>query len=115
MTEEEVLIVLGGNAPGTKVFVSYLAAKNNPSLKAKLERRKAEVLGFSLRHFVGTLEAVKRNKNNETYILVWTETRDKLESDGEITEGNWRSLNPSLGKLLSLEVIQPFPSHMMAL
>jgi len=107
MTEQEMLKALEGAGVGSKVFVSYIAGRKNGSLKARLERRRAEVEGISLRHFTGTLESLKRNKSQETYMLLYALERDTVRDDGETTEGNYRAFNPSLGQMLVVEILDP--------
>jgi hypothetical protein len=40
---------------------------------------------------------------------VFADTRDTINKDGSKTRGAWRTYNPNLGQLLSLEVIHAVP------
>ena len=106
LNEKDVLATLDGLGVGSVLFVSYEAGREATD-RAIQESQRALDAGIASRHFVGTLEAVKVNKKGETYFLVYTLERDRrvLET-GELEAGAYRSFNPSLGKLLSLEVVE---------
>jgi hypothetical protein len=83
------------------VFVSYLAGRR-PSTQALRECSRAGEEGISPRHFTGHFKKVWVTKRGEPVLSVWVEERD---SKGR--QGAFRTFNPSLGKLLSLEVLAP--------
>lgn len=100
MTANEMVAAVEGNV-GREVFVSYLAG-NPPTERAIREARRAKMEGMARRHFTGKIHAVKTNKKGEPYLVIATPNRDN-ESTGE--QWNYRSFNPQLGTLLTIEVL----------
>jgi len=115
LNEQAMLKALANAGVGSKVFVSYLPGRPAKGFTGLLEAQRAIDEGLSLRHFTGTLEALKVNKKDEAYMLLWALERDSLQSDGSLTEGNYRAMNPSLGKLLTIEVLDPMRDCWFAL
>jgi hypothetical protein len=103
ITSTEMVAKLQGVQPGAKVFVSYLAGRK-PTARALVEAQKAENEGYAKRWFAGTLESVWTTQKGEPVFRVFSHTRynvDNLEA-----EGHYRTFNPALGTLLTLEVVQ---------
>ncbi len=98
-----MLQALDGVEPGATVFVSYLAGRA-PTARAVREARKAEDEGYPKRWFLGTLTTKGVNRRGEAYITVFTETR--YNDDEPAAQGHYRSFNPSLGTMLSIEVVR---------
>lgn len=87
------------------VFVSYVPGRA-PSAQALREGERAMNEGISPRHFTGTFKGVSKTKRNEVVFTLWVEERDSIARDGTKTPGAYRAFNPSLGRLLSLEVVR---------
>ena len=88
------------------LFVSYIPGRR-PHAKAYREGARAIEEGISPRHFTGALKGVSRTKRlNEVVFTLWCEERDSVHRDGTVTNGAYRAFNPSLGRLLTLEVVQ---------
>lgn len=107
LNEQTMLSVLETAGIGTKVFVSYLPGRPVKGFTPLIEAQRAVDEGIALRHFTGTLEGLKVNKKGEAYMILWSLERDSLQPDGSLTEGNYRAMNPSLGELLTIEVLDP--------
>lgn len=86
---------------GAQVFVSYEAGRV-PTSRAQREARRAVEQGISRRHFVGKVIKFDVNRNGEFYFTILTEERDD-ERRGK--ENAFRSFNPDLGVVLTLEVL----------
>ena len=96
------------NVPeGSIIFVSYIPGRP-PTSRAISEARRAIVEeGIAPRHFTGALKALWKTKKGQTVLTLWVNERDSVSRDGAgMTEGAYRAFNPSLGRLLSVEVIQ---------
>lgn len=102
MTEHEVTKKLEGVPPGTEIFVSYRAG-GPVSLRAEFEARKASDNGYNRRFLQGKLERVFTNKRGQLAVCLFTYTRYNL--DRPEAEGHYRTFNPSVGQVLSLEVL----------
>lgn len=89
------------------LFVSYIPGRR-PHAKAYREGERAVMQeGISPRHFTGTFKGVSKTKRlNEVVFTLWCEERDSVHRDGTITNGAYRAFNPSLGRLLTLEVVK---------
>lgn len=88
------------------VFVSYIAGRR-PSTQALRECSRASDEGIAMRHFTGHFKKVWVTKRGEPVLSVWVEERDS--ANGSV-KGAFRTFNPALGKLLSLEVLQKAPA-----
>ena len=102
LTAQDMVAKLDGVEKGATVFVSYLAGKA-PTARAMEEAERAEREGYSKRWFFGRLESKWTTKKGEPVFCVYSLTRDN--SDDPAAEGHYRTFNPALGKLLSLEVV----------
>ena len=91
------------------VSVSYVPGRR-PSARAIEEAARAIESGISPRQFTGTFKGVSKTKRNEVVFTLWVEERDSIAADGTKTPGAYRAFNPSLGRLLSLEVVQRAPA-----
>ena len=60
------------------------------------------------RHYVGTLENLWITRKGEQVLTVLAYNRDRLTGDG-LVEGGYRTFNPLLGELYTLEVIEARP------
>lgn len=102
MTEREMVDKLTGVPEGSIVFVSYLVGRQ-PTARAIREAERSRRENIARRHFVGTLTSVWTTKRGDTVFTVLCDNRDD-EARG--TEEGYRTFNPNLGQLLSLEVIE---------
>lgn len=102
ITAQEMLVKLNGAEKGRRVFVSYVAGKP-PTNRAQQESQKATDEGYSKRWFEGSLESVRITKKGEPVMTVFATTRYNL--DNPAAEGHYRTFNPALGQLLTLEVL----------
>lgn len=109
VTAEEMQETLKDCGPGTVVFVSYLAGRE-PTPKAMLEAHRAvHDEGIPRRFAFGVLCDVWVTKKGEPVMRIFSDLRDTLYKDGTMIEGAYRTFNPQLGRLLSLEVVVPVP------
>ena len=105
MNTNDTVKALEGIDVGSILFVSYVPGRK-PSPRAVQEGRRAIVEeGLSPRHFTGKLSSVSRTKKGEVVFTLWVEERDSVQ-DGMMRPGAYRAFNPSLGRLLILEVVQ---------
>jgi len=110
ISAEDMLAKLSGVPKGTQVFVSYQAGRK-PTDRAVREAKKAEDWGIPKRWFQGRLEGVWTSKKGEPVFCVYSETRYN-EAD-PTAQGHYRTFNPALGTLLTLEVMEgPLPEDL---
>jgi hypothetical protein len=105
LTAQEMLAKLEGVEKGREVFVSYLAGRP-PTDRAKREAAKADEAydcPIPKRWYQGRLEAVWTTKKGEPVMTLLSTTR--YNEDKPDAEGHYRTFNPALGTLLSLEVL----------
>jgi len=102
ITAQEMLAKLSGVEPGKRVFVSYVSGKP-ATARAERESRKAEHQGYSKRWFEGSLESVRITKRGEPVMTVFTATR--YNESNPKASGHYRTFNPALGSLLTLEIL----------
>lgn len=108
MTERQMIEALSGCGRGSLLFVSYKAGRP-PTDRAILESERATIQeGNSRRHYVGTFESLWMTRKGEVVLTVMAYNRDRVV-DGQLVEGGYRTLNPQLGELYSLEVIEARP------
>lgn len=108
LTTSQMEEILKDCGRGSLLFVSYKAGKP-PTDRALLESERAvHVEGMSKRHFVGTFESLWVTRKGATVLTIMAFNRDKMTGDG-LVEGGYRTFNPELGELLTLEVIEPRP------
>lgn len=98
----EMLRRLDGVEPGTTVFVSYQAGRE-PKPRAVREAMKAERDGYPKRWFVGQMTRKWTTKMGDPVFTVFTATR--YNEDIPSADGHYRTINPNLGQILTLEVI----------
>jgi hypothetical protein len=104
MTTKQMVAKLRGVGHGSILFVSYEAGRS-PTERAKLEAGHAARVGCNRRHFVGSFEGLTVTQTGETVLTIKAYNRDKVTGRGMV-EGAYRTFNPNLGRLLSLEVIE---------
>lgn len=102
ITSQEMLTKLEGVEKGHRVFVSYVAGRESKP-RALREAMKAEHEGYNRRWFEGRLESVWTTRKGEPVMCVLSATR--YNEDNPAAEGHYRTFNPALGTLLSLEVL----------
>jgi len=97
--------ILAGVPTEATVFVSYTAGRP-PTERAILEaQRWVQGQGMARRHFVGKLHRVWESKNGDLLLTILCDNRDKILPNGTLAPPNYRTINPNLGKLISLEII----------
>ena len=99
MTAQQMEDALNGVAPGAMLFVSYVAGREPTALAIDEARPHTENPTRSRRHFVGTLSSVWTAKNGDPIMTI------KAHNRGLDTKGAYRSFNPNLGTLLSVQVL----------
>jgi len=102
MTAQEMVAKLNGVPKGSRVFVSYTAGRK-PTDRAVREAAKADDEGYSRRWFEGVLEAVWTTKKGHPVMTVFSTTR--YNDSDPAAEGHYRTFNPALGALLTVEVL----------
>jgi hypothetical protein len=105
MTEQEMREIAEA-AVGATVFVSYVAGRE------PTERAAAEAAPHTTdparprRYLYGRLTSVWQNRYGEWCLTLFAENRNTLWND-ILFEGGYRTINPSLGQLVVLDVIAP--------
>ena len=107
INENELNEMLTGITLGSEVMVSYLSG-GKTTARATREAKKATDAGINRRWLTGKLSGVFRNKQGELCVCIFSYTRSN--EDAPEAEGNYRTINPSKGKLLTFELIQLNPS-----
>lgn len=108
MTERQMIEALAECGRGSLIFASYKAGRP-PTDRALLESERATVEeGHARRHYVGTFESLWVTRKGECVMTIMAYNRDRVV-DGHLVEGGYRTLNPQLGELYSLEVIEARP------
>lgn len=102
LNESDLLDALAAVPLGSVLFVSYVAGRE-PTERAKLEAA-GEV---PRRYFTGVLHNVWKTKKGEWVLTMWVWNRKTIKKDGTVVEGGYRTMNPTLGELIVLDVIQP--------
>jgi hypothetical protein len=102
ISAQEMLTRLNGVQKGQRVFVSYVAGRP-PTARAEREAQKADDEGYSKRWFEGSLESVWVTKKGEPVMTVLSTTR--YNQDDPTAEAHYRTFNPALGCLLTLEIL----------
>jgi hypothetical protein len=105
LTQVEVESILKDVPPSSEIMVTYHAGgKTTPRAVST-----AAVEGHPRRWYVGRLERVFRNKAGELCFCMFTNTRYDIQNPK--ADGNYRTINPSKGELLGLEILSlPYPS-----
>jgi hypothetical protein len=108
MTEREMIEALADCGRGSVLFVSYKAGRP-PTGQAVLESERATLQeGLARRHYVGTFESLWMTRKGEVVLTIMAYNRDRVV-DSQLVEGGYRTMNPQLGELYSLEVIEARP------
>lgn len=96
----QMLQKLQGLQRGAQLFVSYEAGR--PSGEVGIaQAKRARIQGIKARHYTGALVNVQMTRRGDITITLFVNERDS--GDGQ--PGNYRVFNPSLGNLVSLEVL----------
>lgn len=101
MNEAQMLEKLVGVPEGARVFVSYEAG-NEPTERAIREAERSRQEGYPSRYFTGTLAGVRMTRDGSWMMTVLCDTRDD-ERTGQ--NQAFRSFNPSVGRLICVEVL----------
>lgn len=102
LNEVNAMKALVGVPEGALLFVSYVAGRE-PTDRAVREAERSRREGIARRHFVGKLASQRVTKKGEYVFTVLCDNRDD-ERRG--TRDGYRTFNPSLGNLLTVEVVQ---------
>lgn len=112
MTEKQMIEALAECGRGSLLFVSYKAGRP-PTDRALVESERAvHEEGMARRHYVGTFESLWVTRKGEVVMTIMAYNRDRVV-DGHLVEGGYRTLNPTLGELCYLEVIEARPKDRM--
>lgn len=105
MTEDQMREI-AERAVGATIFVSYVAGRE-PTARAVAEATPHTTDPARPRRYLyGTLTSVWQNRHGEWCLTLLAENRDTIKG-GIRFEGGYRSINPSLGQLVVLDVIAP--------
>lgn len=105
MTEQEMREI-AERAVGATIFVSYVAGRE-PTAKAVAEAElHTKDPARPRRYLYGQLTSVWQNRHGEWCLTLFAENRSTLWKD-IMFEGGYRTINPSLGQLIVLDVIAP--------
>lgn len=110
LTERDMVTTLLGVNPGSKVFVSYIAGRR-PTDQAIRECQVARDQGLNTRHFTGVFHSLHKTKKGEWVMTIWTDTRTSTDATGNQVNGAYRAINPNLGTLIVLEVLEHAPAQ----
>ena len=102
LTARDMIQTLDGVPTGTSVFVSYLPGKP-PTERAIREATRSTKQGISNRHFFGTLASSPWRTSDGD--IVFTVLCDNRDDERRGTQDGYRTFNPNLGQLLTLEVL----------
>jgi hypothetical protein len=105
LNESDLLDALAAVPLGSVLFVSYVAGRE-PTERAKMEAA-GEV---PRRYFTGVMHNVWKTRKGEWVLTMWVWNRKTRQKDGTFTEGAYRTLNPAVGELILVDVIQPMSS-----
>ena len=102
LDQTDLLDALASVPLGSVLFVSYVAGRE------PTERARVEAAGeVPRRYFTGVLHNIWCTKKGEWVLTMWTWNRKTRQKDGTFVEGAYRTFNPSLGKLIVVDVIRP--------
>lgn len=105
MTENEMTEIAEA-AVGALIFVSYVAGRKATERAIDEARPHTEDPTRVRRYLFGRLTSVWQNKKGEWCLTLFAENRDTIKA-GVRYEGGYRTINPSLGRLVVLDVIRP--------
>lgn len=108
LTAIDVVRVLKDVPLESILFVSYLAGRQ-PTPQAIKEAQRSSFEGIASRHYTGALKALTTTQKGETVVTLWVEERDSPRGSGGLQRGAYRAFNPSLGRMLVLEVLELAP------
>jgi len=105
MTEQEMRAI-AQRAIGSTVFVSYVAGREPTGRAVEEARPHTTDPTRPRRYLYGEVTSVWQNRLGEWCLTLFAENRDTVRN-GIRFEGGYRTINPSLGKLIVLDVIRP--------
>lgn len=105
MNTAKMLELLKNVPLNSTLFVSYIAGRKAHSNAIMSARRALMEEGIASRHFTGIYKGVSVTKKGDHVLHMWVAERDTIRPDGTKVEGAFRTFNPNLGKLLTLEVL----------
>lgn len=105
LTQDEMVRIAEG-AVGATIFASYVAGR--PATERAIEEARPHTTDPARprRYLFGRITSVWRNRKGEWCLTLFAENRDTIRG-GIRFQGGHRTINPSLGKLVVLEVIRP--------
>lgn len=105
MTEQEMREIAEASI-GATVFVSYVAGREPTARAIEEATPHTTDPARPRRYLYGELTSVWQNKHGEWCLTLLAENRDTIRK-GIRFEGGYRTINPSLGQLVVLDVIAP--------
>jgi hypothetical protein len=105
MTEDEMAEIAEA-AVGALIFVSYVAGRPATERAVAEAKPHTEDPARPRRYLFGRLTSVWQNRHGEWCLTLFAENRDTIRA-GVRYEGGYRTINPSLGQLVVLDVIRP--------
>jgi len=108
MTEQEMRGIAEA-AIGATIFVSYVAGREPTARAIEEAVPHTTEPARPRRYLYGQLTSVWQNRHGEWCLTLHAENRDTIRK-GTRFEGGYRTINPSLGQLVVLDVIAPPPA-----
>jgi len=105
MNEQEMRAI-AEKAIGATVFVSYVAGREPTERAVEEARPHTEDPTRPRRYLYGELTSVWQNRLGEWCLTILAENRNTIKGKTH-SEGGYRTINPSLGQLVVLDVILP--------
>jgi hypothetical protein len=105
LTDKQMAEILTECGRGSMLFVSYEAGRPPTERAIRESERAVKQEGMSPRHLIGTLESLWVTTKGEIVFTMLAYNRDRVV-DGQLVEGGYRTINPQLGSLYSLDVIE---------
>ncbi len=108
LTANQMVQKLRDCGRGSLLFISYKAGALPTDRQLLESERAVHEEGCARRHYVGTLESLWTTRRGQKVLTITAFNRDRLSDEG-LREGGFRTFNPEVGDLLSLEVIEARP------
>ena len=105
LTQQDMVEIAAG-AVGATIFVSYVAGRRATERAVEEARPHTEDPARPRRYLFGEITSVWQNRKGEWCLTLFAENRDTIRG-GVRFKGGHRTINPSLGKLIVLDVIRP--------
>lgn len=100
----KMLEALKGVAAGSAISVSYVAGRQ-PTDRAVREAERHVTNPTRSRHrYVGSFVGTRVTRRGDIIMTIFADNRD-TERNGSLRPGGYRTFNPNLGTLLSVEVL----------